>query len=134
MAGRATSVPSSSGGADGFCLLAPDDANAHYARARIHTEAGEIEQAIARLDQAIALNPSYSELLVASTDPLIWEGRTDEAIDRIKRAMGIDPFYPDWYNWQMGWALYKKNDCGAALAAMRKMSRKSRAARTGRLP
>ena len=37
--------------------------------------------------------------------------------------MGIDPFYPDWFNWQMGWALYEKNDCAAALAAMRKMSR-----------
>ena len=48
---------------------------------------------------------------------------TDEAIDRIKQAMGIDPFYPDDFNWQMGWALWEKNDCGAALAAMRKMSR-----------
>ncbi len=37
--------------------------------------------------------------------------------------MGIDPFYPDWFNWQMGWALYYKNDCAAALTAMRKMSR-----------
>ena len=34
--------------ADKAILLAPDDANAHCARARIHTEAGEIEQAIAR--------------------------------------------------------------------------------------
>jgi len=49
--------------------------------------------------------------------------RTDEAIDRIEQAMGIDPFYPDWFHWQMGWALYEKNDCGAALTAMRKMSR-----------
>ena len=37
--------------------------------------------------------------------------------------MGIDPFYPDWFNGQMGWALYEKNDCGAALAAMQKMSK-----------
>ena len=37
--------------------------------------------------------------------------------------MGIDPFYPDWFNWQMGWALYEKNDCRAALAAMQKISR-----------
>ncbi|MGX9116015.1 tetratricopeptide repeat protein [Mesorhizobium sp. BHbsci] len=40
--------------ADQALQLAPDDANAHYARARIHTEAGEVEQAIARYDQAIA--------------------------------------------------------------------------------
>ena len=110
--------------ADKAILLAPDDANAHYVRARIHTEAGEIEQAIARYDQAIALNPSNSEYPRRQCGPAdLYVGRTDEAIDRIKQAMGIDPFYPDWFNWQMGWALYEKNDCGAALAAMRKMSR-----------
>ena len=109
--------------ADKAILLAPDDAESHWARARVHAEAGEIEQAIARYDQAIALNPSNSEILVASAEPLVYIGRTDEAIERIKQAMGIDPFYPDWFNWQMGWALYYKDDCVAALAAMRKMSR-----------
>jgi TolB-like protein/DNA-binding winged helix-turn-helix (wHTH) protein len=109
--------------ADKAILLAPDDAEAHYVRARIHAEAGEIEQAIARFDQAIALNPSNSEFLVGSTSPLLYVGRTDEAIDRIELAMGIDPFHLDWFHWQMGWALWEKNDCGAALAAMRKMLR-----------
>ena len=109
--------------ADKAILLAPDDAEAHQIRARIHTEAGEIDQGIAQYDQAIALNPSNSEILVNSTDPLLMVGRKDEAIDRIKLAMGIDPFYPDWFNWTMGWALWEKNDCRAALAAMLKMSR-----------
>ena len=109
--------------ADKAILLAPDDAETHHVRAQIHSEAGEVEQALAQYDQAIALNPSYSEILVHSTTPLLHVGRTDEAIDRIKQAMGIDPYYPDWYNWQMGWALYEKNDCGNALAWMRKMSR-----------
>ncbi|TPI67684.1 winged helix-turn-helix domain-containing protein [Mesorhizobium sp. B2-8-9] len=109
--------------ADKAILLAPDDAEAHNIRASIHTEAGEVALALARYDQAIALNPSNSDILVRSTDLLLYVGRTDEAIDRIKQAMGIDPFYPDDFNWQMGWALWEKNDCGAALAAMRKMSR-----------
>ena len=52
--------------ADKAILLAPDDANAHYVRAKIHTEAGEIEQALARYDQAIALNPSASNILASS--------------------------------------------------------------------
>lgn len=109
--------------ADKAVLLAPDDAESHWARAGVHAEALEVEQAIARYDQAIALNPSNSEILVASTDLLIPVGRTDEAIDRIERAMGIDPYYPDWFNWQMAWVLYDKHDCGGALAAMRKMSK-----------
>jgi TolB-like protein/DNA-binding winged helix-turn-helix (wHTH) protein len=109
--------------ADKAILLAPDDANAHYVRAKIHTEAGEIEQAIAQYDQAIALNPSASNILAGSAAPLIFAGRIDEAIDRIEQAKGIDPFHPDWFHWDMGWALWEKNDCGAALTAMRKMSR-----------
>lgn len=109
--------------ADKALQLAPDDANAHYAGARIHTEAGEVEQAIARYDQAIALNPSASNVLAGSASPLLFVGRINEAIDRIKQAMGIDPFHPDWYHWDMGWALWEKNDCEAALTAMRKMSR-----------
>jgi len=109
--------------ADKAILLAPDDPDAHNVRARIHTEAGEIEQALARFDQAIALNPSNSNILVGSTDALLYVGRTDEAIDRIEQAKGIDPFHPDWFHWQMGWALWEKNDCRDALAAMRKMPR-----------
>ncbi|MFD1983585.1 winged helix-turn-helix domain-containing tetratricopeptide repeat protein [Mesorhizobium newzealandense] len=109
--------------ADKAILLAPDDANAHFARAQIHSEAGEVEQAIARYDRAIVLNPSDPNILVHSAGVLLNVGRIDEAIDRIELAMGIDPFYPDWFNWQMGWALYEKHDCGAALTAMRKMSR-----------
>jgi TolB-like protein/DNA-binding winged helix-turn-helix (wHTH) protein/predicted Zn-dependent protease len=109
--------------ADKAILLAPDDAEAHNVRARIHAEAGEMEQALARFDQAIALHPSNSSTLMGSTDPLLYVGRTDEAIDRIEQAKGIDPFHPDWLHWQMGWALWEKNDCRGALAAMRKMSR-----------
>ncbi|RWA64682.1 winged helix-turn-helix domain-containing protein [Mesorhizobium sp.] len=109
--------------ADKAILLAPDDAEAYYVRARIHNEAGEIEQALIRFDQAIALNPGDSDILEASAAPLLFIGRIDEAIDRIKQAMGIDPFYPDWYHWDMGWALWEKNNCGAALTEMQRMSR-----------
>ena len=109
--------------ADRALLLAPDDAEAHNIRAKIHTETGEIGQALARYDQAIALNPSNSSTLVSSAAPLLFAGRVDEAIDRISQGMGIDPFHPDWFHWDMGWALWEKNDCQAALAAMQKMSR-----------
>jgi adenylate cyclase len=109
--------------ADRALLLAPDDPEAHHVRAQIHSEAGEVEQALARFDQAIALNPSDSDILVQSSGVLLNIGRVDEAIDRIERAKGIDPFHPDWFHWQMGWALWERDDCDAALDAMQKMSR-----------
>jgi TolB-like protein/DNA-binding winged helix-turn-helix (wHTH) protein len=109
--------------ADKAILLAPDDGSAHRIRAEVQSEADDIEEAIARFDRAIALNPSNSDTLVGSTNPLLFIGRTDEAIDRIEQAMGIDPFHAEWFHWQMGWALWEKNDCKGALKAMRKMSR-----------
>ena len=71
--------------ADKAILLAPDEANAHSVRARIHAEAGELEQALVRYDQAIALNPSNSDTLVSSAGVLLNVGRTDEA-DRSDQA------------------------------------------------
>jgi TolB-like protein/DNA-binding winged helix-turn-helix (wHTH) protein/Tfp pilus assembly protein PilF len=109
--------------ADRAMALAPDDSTAHGARARIHADAGEPESAVARFDIAIALNPSDSALLVGSTTPLLYVGRTDEAIARIERAKGIDPLYPDRFDWQMGWALWEKRDCAGALRAMQRMAK-----------
>ncbi|MCU9849060.1 winged helix-turn-helix domain-containing protein [Defluviimonas sp. WL0024] len=101
--------------------LAPDNAETHYARARILSELMRHDEAAASFDKAIELNPSDSDVLVGSTDALLYVGRTDEAIARIERAKGIDPFHKDWFHWQMGWALWEKGDCDGALAAMRKM-------------
>ena len=109
--------------ADKAIALAPDDSEAHNIRAWLHVERGEINEAISRYERAIALNPSASNVIAASSSPLLYVGRTDEAIVRIKQAMGIDPFFPDWFHWQMGWALWEKHDCGGSVAAMHRMSK-----------
>ena len=103
--------------------LAPDDPDVHYALARVYTEMNDRAKAMAAYDKAIALNPSASNYLVGSTTPLLYVGETEEAIDRLNRAMGIDPFHPAWYHWQMGWALWEVEDCEGALAAMLRMDK-----------
>ncbi len=108
--------------------IAPEDAGVHYVLARLYSEKGERDLALASYSKAIALNPSASNYLVASTTPMLYAGQTEEAIERIEQAMGIDPFHPDWYHWQMGWALWEAEDCHGALAAMQKMSRIPRGA------
>ena len=40
----------------------------------------------------------------------------------MNKAMGIDPFHPDWFHWNMGWALWEKEDCDGALEAMKSMA------------
>lgn len=121
-ADRETALTLAEGYADQAIALAPEDADAHYIRARIHEERGEWEQAILRYDRAIELNPSDSNILNGSSSTLLYVGRTDEAIARIHEAMGVDPFYPDHFNWQMSWALWEKGDCEGAVREMRKMA------------
>lgn len=109
--------------ADTAIDLAPDNPEAHFIRARLHTERAEMEQAIQHYERAIQLNPSDSNILNASSSPLLYVGRVDEAIARIEEAMGIDPFHPDHFHWQMAWALWEKGDCDAAVASMHRMDR-----------
>lgn len=103
--------------------IASDNPGAHYVLARLLSETGDLEEAIASYDKAIQLDPSASNYMAASTTPLLYTGKTDLAIERLKEAMGIDPFHPDWYHWQMGWALWEKDDCEGALASMRRMKK-----------
>lgn len=92
--------------------------SAHFVRAGVHVLAGEMAAANRMYDRAIDLNPSASNALVLSTSPLLFEGRIDEAIGRIQRAMEIDPFHPPWYNWQLAWAYWQDGDCDAAAEAI----------------
>ncbi len=102
----------------------PDHPEVHYILARLHANIpGQRKEAMASFERAIALNPSASNYLAASTTPLLYAGQTEEAIDRLNQAMGIDPFHQSWYHWQMGWALWELDDCEGALASMLRMDK-----------
>jgi TolB-like protein/DNA-binding winged helix-turn-helix (wHTH) protein len=121
-ADRDAALIEAEGFADKAIALDPENSEAHYIRARLHEERGEWEQAIQRFDRAIELNPSDSNVLNATSSPLLYVGRTDEAIARIRQAMGVDPFHPDHFHWQMSWALWEKGDCDGAVREMQRMA------------
>lgn len=101
----------------------PDSYLGYWLLARIHEERGEIEAAIRRYDQAIALNPSNPDVLTSSSSPLLYEGRFDEGLARIDAALMIDPLHTGWFHWQRAWALWELDRCDEALAAFERMSR-----------
>lgn len=108
--------------------IAPDDPDVHYVLARLYTETDEREEAMAAYNKAIEMNPSASNYLAGSASVMLNVGRAEEAIERLKQAMGIDPFHEPWLHWQMGWALWEIEDCEGALAAMLKMDKMRRGA------
>lgn len=103
--------------------IAADDPSTHYLLALLRGSRGENEEALAHYDKAVALNPSASRYLAASATPLLNVGRTDEAIERLERAKGIDPFHSRTVHWRMGWALWQKGNCEGALDAFLQMDK-----------
>ena len=107
--------------ADKALEISPDNYAAHHARGRIHIQTGELDQAILRLKNAIALNPSAAAVMMALSNALVYRGEVDEAIRVAKEAKHIDPFHPEWFHWDMAWALWSKGLCNEAQTEMREM-------------
>ena len=62
------------------------------------------EDAIAKAEQGVALNPNNVEALFTMGETLIFTGRSAEAIDFIKKAITLDPKHPPFYLWYLGLA------------------------------
>jgi TolB-like protein/DNA-binding winged helix-turn-helix (wHTH) protein len=100
----------------------PENYLTHYLLARLLVQRGDMEAAILKFRQAIALNPSASNVLVGGSSAHLYIGENEQAIADIKRAMAIDPLHPDWYHWQMGWALWQVEDCDGAHQSFLRMN------------
>jgi TolB-like protein/DNA-binding winged helix-turn-helix (wHTH) protein len=100
----------------------PDNYLGHYLLASLHQEKGEFEAAIIKYQKAIELNPSAANVLVASSTPLLYVGRIDEAIEIIRQALEIDPKHRGWFHWQLAWAQWEKGRCQDALSSFQRMT------------
>ena len=49
------------------------------------------------VSRALSLNPNDADLIAEYGDTLTYWGTPQEAITELKRAMKINPLYPDWY-------------------------------------
>lgn len=103
-------------------LLDPDLDFAHWALGAAHLAAGDNAAALDCFDRALALNPNNSDALANCAWPLMFEGRTEEAVARLERAMRLNPFHPDWYLWGLGMARYLKGDYPDACKALGRMA------------
>jgi TolB-like protein len=102
--------------------LDPDLDFAHWALGAAYLAAGDNSRALDCFDHALALNPNNSDALANCAWPLMFEGRAEEAVNRLERAMRLNPFHPDWYLWGMGMAQYLRGSFQDACAALGRMS------------
>jgi len=55
------------------------------------------KMSVAEFERALSLSPNSADLLASYGWGLSHLGRTEEAVESIKKAMRLNPVYPDWY-------------------------------------
>jgi Tfp pilus assembly protein PilF len=86
--------------------LDPSDYYNHWDVAFVLWHKKEFAQAIERYRRAVALNPNDADLLAEFGDTLVYWGEPEEGIALLRRAMAINPLAPDWYRWNLAFALF----------------------------
>lgn len=83
-----------------------DDSRCHWILAQIHRFRGDFRAAQQHYERASAMNPNDANAMASYGRKLATLGRHDEGIDRIREAMRLNPYHPDWYWQTLGAVLY----------------------------
>jgi TolB-like protein len=86
--------------------LEPEDYDTHWALACVYQARGKLDLALGSYVTALELNRNDPDMLVEMAETLCCLGRHRDAVGRIERAMIINPRFPEWYRWMLGWCLY----------------------------
>ncbi|ASY63785.1 hypothetical protein SJ05684_c23440 [Sinorhizobium sojae CCBAU 05684] len=67
---------------------------------------GDLDESLAALDQAEQLSPHYADVLYSHADTLVHASRPAEALDKLEKALSLNPLAPDAYLWSAAGASY----------------------------
>ena len=73
------------------------DANAYALLSVVYMARRQHDKAVAYGEKARALAPDFADLNATIAIPLMYSGRAEEAIELVKNAMRLSPYYPSWY-------------------------------------
>ena len=74
-----------------------NDARCHWLLAMATGYCGYPKEEERQLLRALALNPSEANVLATLGAVAAAQGRHDEGIDRVRQAMRLNPYHPEWY-------------------------------------
>jgi adenylate cyclase len=100
--------------------VALDDSDylGHWYLGRALIAKKEFDQGLAEYEKAMALNPNAANLLAHMGVALYWVGRPEEAVEWVKKATRLNPYYPDWYAGVLGFAYYMASQYEEAIAPL----------------
>jgi DNA-binding SARP family transcriptional activator len=100
------------------------DSRCHWVLASLHRLNGDFKEAERHYLRAIALNPNDANAMAGYGRTLAAEDRWDEALDRVREAMRLNPYHPEWY-WQvLGAVLYSAGRYADAAEAFGRATRR----------
>jgi len=99
-----------------------DDGRCHWMLALIYVYA-DLDRAEQHHRRAIALNPNDANAIASAAALPTFLGRPEEGIDRLREAMRLNPYHPDWYWSDLSLALYATRRYDEAIEALRRMAR-----------
>lgn len=76
------------------------DSRCHWILAQIHRLCGDFASAERHYRRAITLNPNDANAIAGFGRMLASVGQHDDAVDRVRESMRLNPYHPDWY-WQV---------------------------------
>jgi len=97
--------------------LDDNDGRCHWLLSMIHSSRGDLDGEERHIRRAIALNPNDANALCGWGVCLAGLGRAEEGIDRIREAMRLNPYHPEWYWLDLGTALYVARHYADAIEA-----------------
>lgn len=85
-----------------------DESNArcHWILGAIQRYRGDLHSAERHYGRAVALNPNDANAICTTGSLLAHRGHFEEGIDRIREAMRLNPYHPEWYWVNLGSVLY----------------------------
>ncbi len=101
--------------------LALDDSLpvAHSLLSMIYQVQQRYDPAIAEGERAIALDPNNADSYFFQAENLNVAGRPAEALRMVKQAMLLNPRYPPFYAWSLGWASFSTGQYPEAITMLK---------------
>jgi adenylate cyclase len=92
---------------------------AHSLLGMIYVLQQRYDPAIAEGEQAIALDPNNADSYFFQAEMLNITGRPEDALRMVKQAMRLNPRYPPYYSWSLGWAYSSTGRYAEAITALK---------------
>jgi adenylate cyclase len=79
------------------------------------------EESLAEYARAIALNPNDADILAEYADALAYASQPQKSVELLERAMRLNPYYPDWYLWNLADAYCTMGQPSEVIGTVRRM-------------